>query len=612
MSSRAVLCVGVMLLSCGGDPKVASAPGAPAPGSSALQPADVALTPVAPPDDLWLVARLKRPLHVAEGLLTWAGMPLRPLDLLPYEAQDLKPVIAWDSSVELSVVPSIANEDPPWVISVGLTSLDAGIELAQKRGLNPQREAQGLYRVRPFGKLECAITGSLGPSPARLACAANDAALDRLLPYATRGLPQEKLSEEDLYVELRMEPLRRRYGKDLASARVVAGAIAKRMELDHPRFDRALNAAALALADEIKLSVEDIDTLRLGGSLVEERGAIELTAHARFRSQGSWVAALASDAAAQTKEAPAAFFRLPVDASTASFVSGIAPARFDGIEKASIELVDAFLEHHKIGAPARKRAEHLIQGYLNLSGGGPVVSAEGLEAGEGDVEAREFGIWLLPDDSKNLGELMADFAFVLSDRSLRKALATFLDVDHKDLPKARMKAWKGKGVPKGASLLELDIPDTDLLTRASQRFAGAKGQRPPGKPGRFVVAVMPDGTGSAVGFGRDERILERRLEAIVSGKGKTIADREGSAELRKVRASYFGFFTLEAMVRALSKEVKGVPPQLLQVVPNRGQTAITVSASGVAGPPLDVSLRMQVPKGVAQDLGALAPALMLR
>ena len=612
MSRLGILCVAAVALSCGGEPKVATAPGAPEPGNSALEPADAVLTPVAAPEDLVLVGRLKRPLHVAEGLLAWASMPVRPLDLLPYEAHDLKPVIAWDSSVEVMMVPPAGNEEPPWIASVGLTSLDAGIELAHKRGLKPQREAQGVYRVQPFGKLECAIAGSLGPSPARLACAGDEAALARLLPYATRGLPQEKLSEEDMFVELRMEPLRRRYGKDLASARVVAGSIVKRLELDHPRFDRSLTAAALAIADEVKLSVEDIDTLRVAGSLVEARAAIEVSANARFRSQSSWVATLAGDVASQTKEAPASFFRLPIDASAASFVSGIVPERFDGIEKASIEIVDAFLEHHKIGAPARKRAEHLIHGYLNLSGGGPVASAEGLEAGEGELAAREFGIWLLPDDSKKLGELLSDVAFVLSDAGVRKALAKFLEIDAKDLPKARIKPWKGKGVPKGASLLELDVPDTELLQRATSRFAGAKGKAPAGKPARFLIAVMPDGTGSAVGFGRDERILERRLEAMVTGTGKTIADREGAAELRKVRASYFGFFTLEAVVRALSKEIKGIPSQVLGVVPNRGQTPITVSASGTSGPPLDVSLRMQVPKGVAEDLGAFAPALMLR
>lgn len=612
MSSRAILCVGVMLLSCGGDPKVAKAPGAPPAGDAALKPAETVLTPVAAPADLALVARLKRPLHVAEGLLGWASFPVRPLDLLPYEAQDLKPVIAWDSSVELALVPPVGNEQPAWIASVGLTSLDAGVELAQRRGLQPQRQAQGLYRVRPFGKLECAIASSLGPSPARLACAGDEAALARLLPYATRGLPLEKLSEEDLYLELRVEPLRQRYGKDLASARVVANSIVKRVELDHPRFDRALAAAALAIADEIKFSVEDVDSLRLSGSLVEERSAIELAMHARFRSQSSWVAMLAADSAAQTKAPPAAFFRLPVDASTASFVSGILPSRFDTIKKSSVEIVDAYLEHHKIGAPARKRAEQLIQGYLSLAGGGPVASAEGIEPGKGDPESREFGIWLLPDDSKKLGDLLADFAFLTSDRSFRKALAKFLEVDQKELPKARVKAWKGKGVPKGSSLLEVEIPDTELLERATQRFAGAKQQRPAGKPARIVIAVVPDGSGSAVGFGRDERILERRLEAIVSGKGKTLADHPSAAELRKVRASYFGFFTLEAMVRALSKEIPGIPLQMLEVVPNRGQTPITVSASGVAGPPLDVSLRMEVPKGVAQDLGAIAPALMMR
>lgn len=612
MSSRALSCAVLVLLSCGGDPKGANAPGAPPAGNSALEPADMVLTPVAAPEDLALVARLKRPLHVAEGLLAWASFPVRPLDLLPYEAQDLKPVIAWDSSVEFALVPPVGNEEPAWIASVGLTSLDAGVELAQRRGLQPQREAQGLYRVRPFGKLECAIAGSLGPSPARLACAGNEAALARLLPYATRGLPQEKLSDEDLYVELRVEPLRRRYGKDLASARVVAGSIVKRIELDHPRFDRAVTAAALAIADELKLSVEDIDSVRLAGSLVEEHGAIELAMHARFRAQSSWVATLAADSAAQTKDPPAAFFRLPVDASTASFVSGILPSRFDTIEKSAVEIVDAYLEHHKIGAPARKRAEQLIQGYLNLSGGGPVASAEGIEPGQGDIEAREYGIWLLPDDSKKLADLLADFAFLASDKSFRKALAKFLEVDPKDLPKARIKPWKGKGVAKGSSLLEVEVPDTELFQHATQRLAGAKGQRPAGKAARFVIAVMPDGTGSAVGFGRDERILERRLEAVVSGSGKTLSDHPSNAELRKVRASYFGFFTLESVVRALSKEMPGVPLQMLEAVPNRGQTPITVSASGVAGPPLDVSLRMQVPKGVAQDLGAIAPALMMR
>jgi hypothetical protein len=560
-----------------------------------------------------MVARLRQPLSVAQGLLGWASLPLRPLDLLPYDAKDLKPVIAWDSSVELAVVPPAGNEDPPFILSVGLTGLDAGVELARQRGLAPERVAQGIYRVRPFKKLECAIAGSLGPSPARLACAPNEAALNRLLPYATRGLPAEKLAEDDFFFELRAEPARQRYGKDIASARVVAGTIAKQLEIDFQRFDRAVTAAAFDVAEELKLAIEDADYLRLKGSLNEQRGAIELALQLRLQKQSSWAAGVVSDTATFTKEPPPAFFRLPADASSAAFVSGFVPTRLDGIKKALVDITDAYLDYNKIGAPARKRAEHLIQGYLSLSGGLPIVSAEGVEPGEGDLEAREFGLWLLPDDSKKLTELQGDFAALLGDKALRKALAEYVGVDAKQLPKARVKAWKRKGLPAGSSLLELDVPDMNILARLLQKI-GSKGPRvpPPIKPGRFLIAVTPDGTGSAIGVGRDEAILARRLEALLSGTGPTLGERAGNAELRAVRASYFAFVTLEAMARALAKDVPGVPPQLLQAAPNRGQTPITVKAVGNAGPPLELTLKIEVPKGVAEDLGALGPALMLR
>ncbi|HVR18222.1 MAG TPA: hypothetical protein VMS65_00955, partial [Polyangiaceae bacterium] len=312
----------LIVIGCGGANPAPPKSASPAPGAIAKEPAEKAdLSPVASPPDVFVVGRLKRPGPIADTLGKWAGLPLSLRTLLAREVPALDSVIAWDAPVEVAVAlpPGGRRHGVRAVVSVGVNSLSGMLNAARDRGLSPERIQPEVYAFSAQSGSHCVVGPALGAASARLVCGERAADVEELFPYATRGLPNENLGSRDLELELRVEPVRRRYSSELAGARLLAGFLLRQAELDHPRFDRALADATYGVADELVLWVEDTDSIELGGVLDETKQQLALDLDWKFRSTRSWLAKVTEELSRRPGPPPPAFARLPGDATGAGY-----------------------------------------------------------------------------------------------------------------------------------------------------------------------------------------------------------------------------------------------------------------------------------------------------
>ncbi len=80
----------------------------------------------------------------------------------------------------------------------------------REMGANVDRISPGVYQVSE-GEEEphCAVAAARGQAPARVVCGPKFESVERLLPYATRGLPEAPASANDLEIEFNPEPIQR-------------------------------------------------------------------------------------------------------------------------------------------------------------------------------------------------------------------------------------------------------------------------------------------------------------------------------------------------------------------------------------------------------------------
>src|SRR5262245_23419682 len=94
----------VFFVGCGGAPPAPPAAPPPAPSALAKEPVEKAdLSPVAVPEELFVVGRLARPGRVADTLDKWGGPRTSFRSFLAQEFAGLDRAIAWDAPVELAV-----------------------------------------------------------------------------------------------------------------------------------------------------------------------------------------------------------------------------------------------------------------------------------------------------------------------------------------------------------------------------------------------------------------------------------------------------------------------------------------------------------------------------
>jgi hypothetical protein len=598
---------------CGGAGKPASTPAA-APVASAVAPVPDApdLSPVAAPAGLVGVGRLTRPLALGENVARWAGLPVSLRQLLPEKLKDLDSAIAWDAPVEFAVVLSDKTSRDPLgaVITVGVTSERAALDVAQARGFAVERLSGGIYSVET-GAAHCALAPALGSVKTRFVCGSRRSALHELLPYATRGLPNEKLGSHDLEVEFRAQPVRDRFGQQLGSARLLAGMLVRQFALDDQRFDRAFSDAAYATADELVALVQELDTLHLQGSLDDTKREISLELTLRFNAKKSWVANLFAESQKHNGPAPAAFWKLPADSTSGGYAYGLGAAPFDAMQASLAEITDAFLEYEKVGKATRERARRVLDAYF-LATVGSRVTGEGTSSDVSSAKPGEGSFMLsrLDAPAAKLREALSDLHGLINDPSFRKLLARRTRLEEKLLPTAKFAPLNGAGVPAGTRALTITLRPELKARMQKMLMRGKDESSEAGVPLTHVIAIIPDETGSVVGMAGTQKELALRLGGFATGKGPTLAEQKELAELRSLNVNAAQFTTLLSLYSRFLDPAPAEVGKLSSTLPNRGRAPILGTYAAEAAGPVTGRIRFRVPSGVFEDLPAALPALM--
>jgi hypothetical protein len=607
--------LGLVLFGCGGAPAQPPPKVAPRPAPKPQPVVEVAdLSPVVRPDTVFVAGRVKRPTALTDTVAHWAGVPLGLRDVLPFAAQDLDSALVWDAPVELAVAlaPSGGRGVVEAGISLGLSGTEQALAIARKQGYEVKRLGPEIYGIGGTRHFTCAVAPALGSTPARLVCAHRSAELEDLLPYMTRGLPSEPLGQRDLEVELKVEPLRKRFATELGSARLFAGFLVRELAQDAPRFDTALSDAAFGLADELVAVVRDVDSVRLEGTVDDKKREVDVELSLVLGDKKSWSAGMLADRALQVGGAPEAFFNLPGDAAVASFQLSHQPSVFDKVSSALVELGDAYLEHKKVGKATRERVARLIQGYFAWDG--LAVSAEGhgsaLPPAKGGKPSppRDWQVMQAEHVPPALRTALADVAAVLSDRELRAVLARALDADEKELPTAKLVPLRGPGVPARSQALVISAP-SELGPLVGRSFGlGGKGRRQAGASER-VVTLVPRGSGAVFAIAESTPELAARVAQALSSKGSTLATRAELAPLRSFRANNAGFVTLLGLLGGTLGRGISNPEEVASGLPNHARVPIFLEATVEQGAGLKAIARATIPAGVFEDLPGLLPVL---
>jgi hypothetical protein len=607
-AQRNLVAVALLAAACGGSPKKPAAAPPAAPSGTVLEPQEQApdLSPVGAPAGLFAVGRFQRPVTQVDTLGSWLGVPGSVLNFVPQRYEGIVQSVDGEAPVEFAAVLTRGKGNPvDWVASLGLKSLAQAVEEARALGAEVTPKAPGIVSVS-LGRSQpsCAVALSLGRAPARLVCSSSERMLEAQLPFATRGLPTLPLGSRDLELELRLAPLREGYQKELASAPGFGAFFARQLELDSPRLDRATADAVKALIEEGVTLVSDVDVVTLGGSLDATKGELELDLDLRFRDQKSFLASVLQDASREGPP-PDGFFTLPASATSGGYTRGFDPARFAGLRARFVEIIDAFLEHDKVGRPSRDRARRFLDTYFELSGARSVASGPPSDGASGPGVVG-YSLHVIENPSKPVIASLVDANAFIADQKVRAMLAKRLGIAERVLPRASFVPLKGPGVPAGTRALVYKLPkefyDGLNQTLSSKGLASKRSRG--SEPTEVAVAAVARGEGTVVGVAGNTKELAKVLGDFLSGKSPTLKERAELVRFERVTASGAYFVTLAGLVTALAEStgknaLKSTGPASNVPVVLRYQVMKGTTRFGVV-----------VPRELFTGIQALVPALM--
>jgi hypothetical protein len=635
----------VLLVACGG---AQPAPKGPArePSSTPTAPPIAMgtpdLSPVAPPTELVALGRLSDPGMVMDTAASWAKLPTDIRTMIRAQEPELAQVLMLDAPAELAVTldPGSRRDMPELfaVVSVGLKSVDGAVAFAKKQGHSVRMVKSGVYTIAKDGPQACAIAASIGKAPARLVCGERPEDVDALLAYATRGLPNENMGTADLHIELRVEPLRRRYSKELRQLKSMAlPFLLKEWSLDSPRFDRALADAAHGVVDELLALADDVDRIALDGHVNKDAGRVDSTMTLKFKGQGSWIVQTMMEASKRAKGVPDSFWKLPKDSALASYAVGASAKRYDAIRNNLAELVGGALE--KGGAPRKIRDQvgdlirdmwttegAVVSGHGNLPTGGK-PSAGSTPVREQVKSAIGWYVFGFDESSTKYKSYFDKWVKLWNDAQpeiqkskllkLASSAANGLGVrgtQPEDLKLPKLASRAGKGLPPGSTVYEVELPGSWFAEPSSETpMPGARPAKPVAAPNLPIVMVLvPDGRRSWVGLSTDEKLISAKLREAVKGGG--LSARGGLGALQSAPGLSGGYLTLEDLVGSLASSLgdvmgAGNVPDLKNAMPHKGESPVVFWTSVTNDGPT-VNWSFQAPQAAIEDLFALGGVLI--
>ncbi|MEO6599419.1 MAG: hypothetical protein ABIQ16_06065, partial [Polyangiaceae bacterium] len=419
-------------------------------------------------------------------------------------------------------------------------------------------------------------------------------------------------------IEVRLAPIKKKYEAELGSARLLTGFLLREVQVDNPRFDRALSDVAYSLVDETTDFVLDLDKVRLDSNLDSQGNLISLRFDLKFAGQKSWLVQASAETLSMVEPAPDLFWQLPADSTAASFGVGWKPGRLKPIGHTLADLLDGYLASEKVPTALRDQATKSIEALFELNT--KQVRAQG-ELGELPTDPllaadyRVFG-WQLAavdGDPKRLLTLLDGLTGTLGSRDLARLLNQRLGVESTMLPKFSSHGVQPKGFKSGAKAYRIEIPPALFAKYAKNQVnlppPVAKG-KPKSVPLSLVVAY--DGDRTWIGASPDEKALLKRLESLKDPKSPTLRTRAGLDALKSTPRAAGGFLTLARFGGQLGAigALDADSSKLITALPHHGETPILFSYDlSPSGPEITTAFTM--PRAAVEDLGALVPVLAL-
>jgi hypothetical protein len=601
------VCALLMLVGCGGK-QAAKPPAAPTSAPEvqiAEEPPD--LSPVARPGEVVVVGRIARPRLFVETLGRWSSAPIALPDLLPSDMRAAEAAVLWDAPVEMLVALDPNGEGmvpkPLLVASIGLKSLEAGLDAAEGMRLVTRKLAPGVHRVGELEGGSCAMAVSVGAAPARLVCGKRSKDVDALLPYATRGLPTEPRTGADFELTLDAAPLQARYGSQISGLRLLGGVAMREVALDAPRFDRAISDAIYGGIDEAIGLFGDLQQVRLEARLDAARNVLLGSAELRLKGEASWLAGTL--AATKPVPVPSTLPRLPTGTSLAMFSAAMPAERYAAINRMLGDLAEGYLEHEKVPEASRKRVRQALEPWLQKmpeSFGFAVPSRQSNRDGSLALHP-DTVINRIAEPSPRIMAAYTSFAALLQDRGFKRWVQEKTKLTDKAWPKVSKKTLKVAGFKSPATVWEVTA-DLKALGASSSSAANMIEKWLPlakrDEVARYTFFVLPDGQFTYVGTGDGpEEVAHALAEHRKTEPGAFFA-----RPARSEPVTSAGFVTLAYLVRALERS--NDMPELRKALagaPNHGETPIPMSTT--VGPGV-ARFDIEVPAAALTDAGSMA------
>ncbi len=607
--AAASLLAGISACSSSSKPEAASAATEAAEQSGAEAEVAADLTPVAAPENLVALSSLRAPAQSLDTVLGWTGLGLDWRALAQTgAASQLLPILDLDAPVDAVATLDPKSKNKPKVYfaaAVGLTSRQAALDAFRGMDMPVDPVEPGVYSVRPNENTLCFIAPALGKAKVRLVCSENAESLELLAPYLTRGNPAQAAGDAAFHLELRAEPAWRLYGDKVQLLELSIPMLMGEVSIGNAEFDAALRELLSSSVAEVSSLAAELNDLRLDLHLKENNPA-ELTMKlgVSLRGSTSWVASALSSAEGRAAAAPDVFWKLPQDATQASYQSKADPQSYEPALVLLERLAQSGLGQLGASAAVQKDWPQALHQLLTLMGS--AVSAQG-EVPErllgASPDAREqlraragYVLLGLEDESKQLGAFLERTLKAYEDPALRKGLSQRYGVKTDKLPKVTSK--KGPARLPESRVYELSLPASamaKLYDADDDKSAIPSGNVP------LVLITARDGARSWLAFSSYASLAEERLAGVLapSGPEGTLERRAGLEPLRSERANVAGFWTVSALKQRLQRK------KLDRTLRSLGEsdTPMLFRANGHAqGPSGEIELH--VPSQVFRELAA--------
>jgi hypothetical protein len=464
-------------------------------------------------------------------------------------------IVLLDAPVEAAAMldgKSSATPKVLFAVSIGLSSLQGAHDYLQSKGALLTPGAAGSFRVE-IEDVHCLLAWAMGAAPVRLVCSDRARALDELGPYMTRGMPEEALGSGEIFTELRAEPWRRRFGRQVQMVKLGVPFLLRELELDNPAFDAVMSDTLYALAEEAVSLVDDLDALRFVGKLDNRAETLNLSWSVKLRGQRSWFGQLLREASAQMAGPPEVFWSLPADAYDASYAVQVRGPQQKALTAGLLKLIGGGLDYLGIPAKLRDDTVRAFQVTFDESNDGAGANGGVGLLGAGTSLPMEYHL-SANSEKMHLDQLLRQLFLVYNHPATRKTIQGKFGAE-KWVEVVSRRPIAGSGIPANATVYEVTVP-------AELRKAFDKSGKLKDTPKVTYITTVNAAGRSWLAFGTDEKLLGKQLAAVLapSAGSATLAQNRKLDSLRQERALMAGFLTLRSVMAPLAELMPTAAP----------------------------------------------------